>query len=252
MVAPVDIYNAAMGLAGARSIIANFQENNPEAQQALLWYDADRRWLLREHRWNFAREQGALTLQATAPGINQTPATNLPWPFMPWAFQYAYPSDCVQFCQIIPTYNAAPITPQPYTTQQPPTPWQESSMLSQSNVVVKSILTNQCNAIGVWSRDITDCDLFDPQFIEALEFLIASHVSIPLSGNQSLAKSLYQQAIGVIERAKARDGVEGLTVHNIPVDWMLVRGYAADYTTGAYPYGWGWGGPGYGGFGWYI
>jgi hypothetical protein len=246
MTSPVDIVNAAAALAGARSTIANFNEDNSVAQQANIWYDVDRRWLLREHRFDFAREQGALTVQAIAPGVSGgPPATNLPWPFMPWAFQYAYPSDCVQFRAIIPTYNMAPLQPQPYTIQQPPVPFQVSSMLSQDNVTIKSILTNQCNAIGVWTQDITDCDLFDTQFIEALEFLLASHFAIPLSGNQPLANAMFTKANDVLEKAKARDGNEGLTVHNLPVDWMRVRGYAADYVTGAYPYEWGfWGGGG--------
>ena len=53
----------------------------------------------------------------------------------------------------------------------------------------------------------------------------------------------------MIEKAKAPDGNEGLTIQNPPVDWMSVRGYAADYVTGTYPYGWGWGG---GSGGWII
>src|SRR5579859_5482120 len=105
MTAPIDIMNAALQLAGARSVIANLSENNPESQQLQLWYDPDRLWLLRSHRWNFAREQGALTLSATAPGVDNQPATNLPWPFIPWAYSYLYPSDCVEFRGIIPTYN---------------------------------------------------------------------------------------------------------------------------------------------------
>ena len=185
MPAPIDIVNAALGLCGSRSTLANFSGNTPEAAQANTWYDVDRRWLLREAKWNFAREQGALTLVGTAPGVNQQPATNLPWAFMPWAFQYAYPSDAVMFRAILPTYNMAPIQPYPFVTNQPPAPFMISSMIDQSNVVVKSILTNQQVAIGTWTRDITDCNLFDTQFIEALEFLLASHFTIPLTGNQS-------------------------------------------------------------------
>jgi hypothetical protein len=82
------------------------------------------------------------------------------------------------------------MTVQPYAVPQPPVPWIESSMLSADNVVIKSILTNQCQAIGAWTRDITDCTLFDPQFIEAFEFLLASHVCISLSGNQLNSKML--------------------------------------------------------------
>jgi hypothetical protein len=241
MVAPVDVANMALGLCGARSVIASFAESNPESAQAAIWYDRDRLWLLRAHRWNFAREQGPLTLIATAPGIDGEPFTNLPWPFMPWSYSYAMPSDCVQFRSIIPSYNMQPIQTMPLSSPQPPVPFVVSSTLNTSAQIVKAIFTNQVQAIGIWTRDIVNPDLWDSQFMEAMSYRLAASLTIPLSGDKALANALFQKCKEVLMEAEAKDGNEGLTVASHIPDWLRVRGFAADYDY--YPW---WGGAGWG------
>jgi hypothetical protein len=247
MSSPVDIANMALGLCGARSVITAFTEPNPEAAQCSIWYDKDRLFILRAHRWNFARKQDTMTLLATAPGVGNQPQTNLPWPFMPWAYSYEYPADCVQFQLILPIYNGTNWQGYMAPNSQSPVRFKVSSTLNASNQTIRAIFTNQNPAIGAWTQDITNPDLFDSQFTEALAYRLAASLAIPLSGDKALANSLAQKSAMVIAEAESRDGNEGLTIHNPIPDFVRVRGTAADYGYGGYlGWGLGWGADGQG------
>lgn len=230
MTAPVDVLNMALGLCGARSVVTSFTESNPEAAQGSIWYNRDRLYLLRAHRWNFAREQGSMTLLATAPGVDLQPMTNLPWPFMPWSYSYAYPGDCVQFQYIIPTYGPQSVgIAAPWAMPQAPVRFLVSSYQNPSNQTIKAVFTDQAQAFGVWTRDITDPDLFDSQFMEAFSYRLAASLSIPLSGDKALANSLFQKCDAVLKDAMSKDGNEGLRTQDHVPDWIRTRGYGADY-----------------------
>lgn len=227
-VSAINIVNAALALCNARSTITSFSESNPETGQANLWYDRERLWLLREHRWNFARFQAPLTLLFTAPGVDAQPATGLPWPFMPWAYAYAYPSDCAHFDYILPTYNGAPIQAYPNALPQPTVPFKVGGMQNQSDQAIEVIMTSQTAAYGVYTRDITNPQLFDSQFVEAFTCRLAFRFAVPLSGSPQIQASSFADAQRVLDQAKARDGNEGITVDNHTPSWIRTRqGYGA-------------------------
>jgi hypothetical protein len=245
---PVDIANRALALAGARSIIADFNENTPSANAVRLWYDADRLYMLRGHRWNFARFQGPLTLLATAPGVDAEPATNLPWPFMPWSFAYAYPDNCAKFNYILPTFNGPQV--QVATAwqggPQPIIPFVVSSYNNPSDQPVEAIYTNQVAAYGTWTRDITSPALFDAMFSEAFSLRLAASVTMQLNGLTPLVAQLRAAAEALAEQANAQDGNEGTHTMNTIPEWIRARGYASDWIGPGYGYG-----AGGNGFGWY-
>ena len=242
----VTICNSGLALAGARSIIATLAETNPEGQQCTIWYDQDRKWLLRSFNWGFAREQGQLSLLATAPGVDSQPATLLPWPFMPWAYSYSMPEDSLRFRHIIPTYNAQPVMTIPLAIPQPPVPFIVSSMADPNGNAIECVFTNQVQATGVWTRDLTDPNVFDAMFVEALEHLLASHLAVGLSGDKTLAKQLFEMATTKALEATSINGNEGLTIQDMLPDWIRVRGFASDYCTPYYPWDTGWGSGGWG------
>lgn len=227
----VTIANLALGLCGARSVIANFNENTPSSNAAALWYDRDRLYMLRAFRWNFARFQGPLTLLATAPGVGTQPATGLPWPFAPWSFAYALPDNIAKFNYILPLFNGIQQVGSwgagAWTGNMgvmPVIPFVLSSYQNPSNQTVEAIFTNQCIAYGVWTRDITSPGLFDSMFVEAFATRLAGSMSMQLNGLTPLVQALYAKAEALVAQAAAQDGNEGTHTLNTTPDWISGRG----------------------------
>ncbi len=237
-VSNVDIANLALGLAGARSVIANFNENTPSSNAAALWYDRDRQYLLRQYRWNFARFQGPLTLLATAPGVDAQPATNLPWPFMPWAYAYALPDNIAKFNYILPLFNGVQQVGSGFgawgtnTTIMPVIPFALASYQNPSDQTVEAIFTNQCQAYGVWTRDITSPPLFDSMFVEAFATRLAGSMSMQLNGLSPLVNALYAKAEAIVAQAQAASGNEGTHTMNTEAPWIRARGTGYGYGNG--------------------
>lgn len=257
-ISAVDIANMSLGLAGARSVIADFNENTPSANACRTWYDRDRLYMLRSYRWNFARFQGPLTLLATAPGVDAQPATNLPWPFMPWSFAYALPDNICKFNFILPLFSGVQQVGAGFsawgtnTGVMPVIPFVLSSYQNQSDQTVEAIFTNQRVAYGVWTRDITSPPLFDAMFVEAFATRLAGSMSMQLNGLSPLVTQLYAKAEALVAQAQAASGNEGTHTMNTEAPWIRARGTGYGYGMGGqwgnsdcgYGYGgdWGYGG----------
>ncbi len=104
------------------------------------------------------------------------------------------------------------------------------------------VLTNQYQAIGVYTRRVTNTTLFSAQFVDALAQAVGAKVIMALTGNVKLANLQFQKANAIIIQARASDANEGLTViDNVP-DWLAIRddfGYGCDAADVGYvaPYG---------------
>lgn len=110
MVAKVDIVNESLQVLGTRTTITAAQlaaNSNNESIQANLIYDRTRNRLLRMAPWNCAFNTANLTLMTAVFGTpeNTSAATNT-WqkgqPAPPYAYEYAYPSDCLFGAWITP------------------------------------------------------------------------------------------------------------------------------------------------------
>lgn len=228
----VAICNLALDACGARSTITSLQENSKEAKACARQYSPALAAVLQAASWNFARAQVSLTLLKDG---TLTPPDSVP---TPWVYEYAYPSDCIQARYIMPLIQSSPGSvvgalglPSAIGS---PVRFLVGTDLDSSNNRVKVILTNQPNAILVYSTLITDTSLFDEQFTRAFANYLGHLLCIPLSGDKALAKMAYQVADEACKKAEAANGNEGLTViDNLP-DWIRVRGYASDW---AYPPG---------------
>lgn len=254
----VGICNMALALSGARSVIASLSENTPSANAASLWYDRDRLYMLRSYRWNFARFQGPLTLLATAPGVDAQPATNLPWPFMPWPYAYALPDNLAKFNYILPLFNGVQQVGSGFgawgsnNIGMPVIPFALASFQNPSDQTVEAIFTNQKQAYGVWTRDITAPGLFDSMFVEAFATRLAASMSMQLNGLSPLVNALYAKAEAIVQQAQAASGNEGTHTMNTEAPWIRARGTGyGDAAGGRYGYGGedGWYGGGWGGSG---
>ena len=104
------------------------------------------------------------------------------------------------------------------------------------------ILTNQEFATMSYVQDVIDPNIMDDAFQDAWAKILGASVTIPLTGDKKLANIAIGAANSIIERARAMDGLEGLTVNDITPDWIRIRGidfpepYAGPYS------GFDWGG----------
>jgi hypothetical protein len=104
------------------------------------------------------------------------------------------------------------------------------------------ILTNQEFAIGNYVKDISDENVFDDDFLEALSLIVGARLCIALSGDKSLANSKIAEANAMVIEARGTDANEGLKVNDVTPDWLRIRGidFVEDYS-GPYNTGFNWG-----------
>ena len=223
--------NLALSMAGTRSTIANLSEGSTESNACALWLTPALTATLRGAHWNFARKQINLALLADASVTGQVvPA--------PWAYEYAYPADCLLARAVMPVYQSTPgLIPGGLTTPEfvgQPVRFVVSSDVNTSGTAIAVILTNQPQATLVYTADVTVINLFDSEFDVAFATTLAAYISFTLTGDKALRKELFADAQGLLSIAHAHNANEGITVIDTAPDWMRVRGYASDW---AYPDG---------------
>ena len=104
------------------------------------------------------------------------------------------------------------------------------------------ILTNQEFATLSYTQQVTDPNVWDPSFREALYTFGGAKLLMALIGNRDRANDLIKIGNEIIRMARGDDGNEGLTINDVTPDWIRIRG--VNFTEGMYsgPYqGYDWG-----------
>jgi hypothetical protein len=237
MTSVTNIANRALQSIGTRSTISALTEQSPEARNFNLIYEDTRDEVLSMAHWNFTRKTAILSLLKQAPGTPGSPSvTAMQWsslyPSPPWLYEYAYNSDCLQMRYIMGQwqYNTATIPimsnngQAPYLTDMAPTAlWIAAGDVDSNGNQINVVLTNQYQAIGVYTQRITNPALFSPLFVQALVAACAAKLAMSLTGDKDLAKLKFAEANAWITQARATDGNEGLTVIANEASWMLAR-----------------------------
>lgn len=245
MTADVDIANRALSAIGTRSTIASLTENSNEARQCNILLQPIRQELLRLAPWNCATNYNNLAVICAAPGTPENPtAGTTVWekgiPPPPWAYEYAYPADCLRPLWIVPQFatgfsGGVPITTAvtggaPQFWNGPPVSFKvaidqiKNGVPDVTGADTRVILTNQEQAILCYIKNVTNPDVMDQQFVQAWVAALAGRLAIPLTGDKALANAKITEANGFIQIARAGDGNEGLTVNNVTPDWIRIRG----------------------------
>lgn len=216
-------------------------EASTEARQCNLIYADTRDEVLSMAFWNFARKTDSGALIKSAPGTpSNTDAPNATWsaiyPAPPWLFEYTYPSDCLQvrFLQPQPQMGYAGTVPMqsaelglysaPVLGEQfPPIPFICGIDQNDNDEDINVVLTNQYQAILVYTRRVTDTNIFSSQFTQALVSALAAKLAQQLTGDKGLANQKFAEANAMIVQARASDGNEGLTVIDNMPDWITIR-----------------------------
>lgn len=250
------IWNRALAAIGTRSTVAGLNEDSNEARNCAILYDGVRDQLLQAARWNFARGMLRLTLLKAAPGTPENPVTsatptqwNATMPQIPWLYSYAYPAECIQL-QRIPLQQTVwngdvPLTTTPngimYGASQSPIASARFEVAQDvdplTGTPIRNILTNVCQAVGVFTRETTDPNMFDGTFTEGLVQALAGKLAIALTGDKTMEKNKYAIADGIIREARASDGNEGTPQSDNLPDWIRVRSGGYGYGDGLNNYG---------------
>jgi hypothetical protein len=88
------------------------------------------------------------------------------------------------------------------------------------------ILTNQEFATLAFIRQVTDPNVWDSLFQDAMVNKLGADLALALTGDKQLANFCLQLANGSIQEARKADGNEGLTINDTTPDWLRVRGIA--------------------------
>jgi hypothetical protein len=86
------------------------------------------------------------------------------------------------------------------------------------------VLCNIQNALLLYNAAVNDPNVWDVHFQDALVHLLASRLSMQLSGDKGTANQLIAITNGMISEARKSDGNEGLTVNDVTPDFLRVRG----------------------------
>lgn len=144
--------------------IGDLSESSPEANQCRILYEPTRDHLLTLHSWRFAKTTRALSQTGNQPHE--------------WLYEYDYPNDCLRVHYILPyppVQNGIAVPHEDYE----PVPYEVATGASGS----RTILTNDDEAYISYTKQVTDERLFDPLFVQALAWLIAIDLAIPMGGD---------------------------------------------------------------------
>jgi len=196
MASKVQIGKLALQHIGDRFDISDLDEETVEAEQISLVYDEARKAALRRHPWNFATKFASpATLNVTVPGG--------------WDYAYAYPSDAVRIIEIV----------NPLGRNLPRIEFQTVLLADNTRV----ILCDVDEAEFQYTADIDDPTLYDPEFVIAFSFVLASYCCMSLTGDLNLKKDLENEADRQISMAGSTDANEGRTEEAPEASWITAR-----------------------------
>jgi hypothetical protein len=208
MASEVEICNLALAHLGDDATIASIDppEGSAQAEHCARFYAIARDSLLQMHNWNFASRRVALA--------------SVTMPYTMWRYAYACPGDMMVAVSVLPPEVENDYTIRPYPADRYGWGWintpfvgagvyvpQEYSIETDTNGN-KVIYTNQEGAILRYQALVTDPTKFDPLFVMALSWHLASMLAGPvIKGDQGAAeaKRCTQMMMGYMQQARMSD-----------------------------------------------
>lgn len=192
MASEIQICNMALDELGVDPI-QSFTDATKQARVCKRHYEQTRDSLLAKYDWGFARKSADLALLTDE--------------YDGWLYAYQQPADCLVARKILD-----PSTATEYMTKFYPEVLQSYKGIkipfevrAKADGSSKVILTNQEDAVLIYTARITDVNAFDINFIEALYLKLASKFAYPLRKDANKAKQLLQEHIMTIGEAGVID-----------------------------------------------
>ncbi len=237
----LNVINRALLSIGSQAQVSSLNEGSAQANAASTLFTPTFESLARSAPWNCLRKEATLTLLAAAQGTPENPdGTTLPLPPVPWLYQYAQPSDCLQVRFIVPSLptpnagvpifsvNTGAATFLPNGGQ---IPYAVAYATDANNNPINVILTNQSQAIAVYTVNQPNPQIWDSLFQAAMVASLAAYFVPALSLNMSLMTTQIKLAEQMIEQARVRDGNEGVTSMDHYPDWLRARNGASGWSS---------------------
>lgn len=243
----ISVVNQSLLQIGVQAQISSLTEASAQANAAATLFTPKFEALARSAPWNCLRAQASLSLIAAASGTPENPnGTTLPLPPVPWLYQYSLPSNCLQIRFLVPSLSGAnagvPIFSvntgaATWLPTQGQIPYVVATALDSGNNPINVVLTNQSQAIAVYTANIPNPQIWDSLFEQAMVATLAAWFVPALSLHLPLMQASISIAEKLIEQARVRDGDEGTTSMDHVPDFIRARQGA----TGRF---WAYGGPG--------
>jgi hypothetical protein len=202
------VVNMALSKIGSKRLVNLDTDTSVEAEQCNLHYDQTRDALLRSYWWNFA----AGRLQLVASWVTGTVYTT---------DQYAWSSSILYKCSIAHTASAlfatdlaavkwVAVTDRPevqfgyrYDLPADFLRFREFYDNVDSYAIEQGyILTDETDVGIVYTKKITNSELFDPLFIDVLVVSLAIKMVMPLSQDKTLYDRLYNELANLLRHVR--------------------------------------------------
>lgn len=183
MASEIDIVNLALSRLGDIANVSSIDppEGSAQADHAARFYPIARDGLLEMAEWKFAIRRANLALLDTD--------------VHGWAFSYAKPANCLKVIGILPPDAGQNEDSEAYETET-------------NDLGAEVILTDTETAVARYTVRVTDTGKFPPAFVEALSWLLASHLAGPVlkgAEGEKSAASCYARAMFIAGQAAKHD-----------------------------------------------
>ena len=194
----VAICRMALSNIGSTATIESIDEDSKEASLCKIWFDQARLETLEAFDWSFARRRANLAVHS-----EEAPEDE-------WAFRYQYPDGCVSFRRIKnPLGDTADAVP--FETEL------------NGDGTQKTILTDEEDAQGIYTADITDPGLFSRHFVQTLARKLGSHIAFDITGKQEIVDKQNQAWAFMISTAMGHNANERQAKPPREAEWIRGR-----------------------------
>ncbi len=197
MASKVDLCNMALSHLGATEI-ALFDEATKNARICRRFYDQTRDAVLRDHPWGFAEREQVMALLGGQSSVR-------------YEYAYQYPSDCLKIRSVEaanPIPGAKPI---------------DYKKVSKADGTGPMILSDEANAVIIYTVRITDVNAFDASFIDAFALKMASVMATPVTKKTTKALNFLQLYHSYLGTAKTTDAQELVDNTEADCDFIEAR-----------------------------
>lgn len=182
----VEICNLALGHLGSEANVASISppDGSAEAGYCARYFPIARKLTIALAQWSFATKREKLA-EVTNP-------SNV------WLFAYSLPSNCIKPYRILKAGATSEQDGAAFTIED------------------GTVLTNESDAVLVFTRDITDTTRYSPEFISAMSWMLSSYLAGPIikgSEGANSALKLRERAVAETRMASAGDANRSSETH---------------------------------------